>query len=242
MDNDKIKIFTARVKVHSTAEVAEVEGAERAKMLDKCRKIAAHGCNVFINRQLIYNLPEQFFADNGIAAIEHADFSGVERLAFVLGADIVSTFDYPDRVCMGTADVVEEVMIGEDRVIKFTGCGAGAACSIVLRASSQHALDEAERSLHDALCVLSQTVGSTKVVRGAGTAEMLMAEAVESEAQRVAGKEALAMSSWAAALRRIPMVLAENAGLDAAALVAALRARHAAGVSGAGLDLDEGEV
>lgn len=78
-------------------------------MRQKCDKIIAHGCNVFINRQLIYNLPESIFTENGVMAIEHADFDGIERLAAVTGGEVVSTFDRPDLVTMGQCDVIEEV-------------------------------------------------------------------------------------------------------------------------------------
>merc|ERR1712032_770194 len=74
MDTDKVKIYGARVKVDSTSKVAEIEKAEKDKMRDKCQNIINHGINVFINRQLIYNFPEEIFADAGIMSIEHADF------------------------------------------------------------------------------------------------------------------------------------------------------------------------
>ena len=109
MDTDKIKIYGSRVKVESLSKVAEIEQAEKEKMRKKCQKIMNHGCNVFINRQLIYNFPESIFAENGIMAIEHADFEGVERLAAVLGGEVVSTFDHPELVTMGACDVIEEV-------------------------------------------------------------------------------------------------------------------------------------
>jgi len=115
MDTDKIKIFGSRVRVDSAAKVAEIEQAERQRMVSKCEKILAHGCNVFINRQLIYNLPEMFFADHGLMAIEHADFEGIERLALVLGAEIVSTFDHPELVKLGHCKLVEEIMLGEEK-------------------------------------------------------------------------------------------------------------------------------
>jgi T-complex protein 1 subunit beta len=66
-------------------QVAEIEEAEREKMRTKCKRIIDHGVNVFVNRQLIYNFPEQIFAEAGVMAIEHADFEGVERLAAVTG-------------------------------------------------------------------------------------------------------------------------------------------------------------
>lgn len=109
MDTDKIKIYGSRVKVDSLDKVADIEQAERNKMRHKVEKILAHSCNVFINRQLIYNFPESLFAEKGIMAIEHADFEGVERLAAVLGGEVVSTFDHPELVTLGECDVIEEV-------------------------------------------------------------------------------------------------------------------------------------
>ena len=76
MDTDKIKIYGARVRVDSIAKVGEIEKAEREKMRTKCEKIIQHGINCFVNRQLIYNFPEEIFADAGVLAIEHADFDG----------------------------------------------------------------------------------------------------------------------------------------------------------------------
>ena len=98
MDADKIKVFGSRVRVDSVAKIAELELAEKEKMKDKVNLILKHGINCFINRQLIYNYPEQLFADAGVMAVEHADFEGVERLALVTGGEIVSTFHNPESV------------------------------------------------------------------------------------------------------------------------------------------------
>merc|ERR1711975_113331 len=103
MDTDKIKIYGARVKVDSFEAVAEIEAAEKEKMKNKVERICKHGINVFINRQLIYNYPEQLFAESGVMSIEHADFDGIERLAHVTGGEIVSTFDHPETVKLGSA-------------------------------------------------------------------------------------------------------------------------------------------
>merc|ERR1711953_920218 len=236
MDTDKIKIYGARVKVDSFEAVHEIEKAEKEKMKNKVERIVKHGCNVFINRQLIYNYPDQLFKENGVMAIEHSDFDGTERLAAVLGSDIVSTFDNPEETKLGSCKKIEEVMIGEDKVIKFSGCAQGEACTIVLRGASTHILDEAERSLHDALAVLFQTVQETRVVHGGGSTEMAMAQAVLKKMETVEGKESLAMEQFAKALQQIPSILADNGGLDSAALMAKLRAAHARGESMTGLD------
>lgn len=240
MDTDKIKIYGAKVKVDSYEAVADIERAEKEKMKNKVEKICKHGCNVFINRQLIYNYPDQLFKENGVMAIEHSDFDGTERLAAVLGADIVSTFDSPEETRLGFCKRIEEIMIGEDKVIKFSGCAAGEACSIVLRGASQHILDEAERSLHDALAVLFQTVTETRVVYGGGSTEMAMASAVMERMKTVEGKESLAMEAFAKAMMQIPAILADNAGFDSSELLGQLRAAHARGEHSLGLEFVKG--
>ena len=237
MDTDKVKIFGARVKVESTGKLAELEKAEKEKMKAKVDRIRAHGINCFVNRQLIYNWPEQLFSDAGIVSIEHADFDGIERLALVTGGEIASTFDHPESVKLGHCDLIEEVIIGEDTLIKFSGVAAGQACTIVLRGATEQLLDEAERSLHDALAVLSQTVREPKTTLGGGCAEMVMAKAVNQAAQNVAGKTALAVDSFASALRQLPTILADNAGLDSSDLVARLRESIYKGMTNSGLDL-----
>lgn len=85
-------------------------------MKAKVEEIAAHGINCFVNRQLIYNYPESLLAEKGILVIEHADFEGVERLSLVTGGEIASTFERPDLVKLGQCELIEEIMIGEDKV------------------------------------------------------------------------------------------------------------------------------
>ncbi|GJQ73924.1 hypothetical protein Trydic_g18858 [Trypoxylus dichotomus] len=242
MDTDKIKVFGSHIKVDSMAKIAELEIAEKEKMKDKVNKILKHNCNVFINRQLIYNYPEQLFADAGIMAIEHADFDGIERLALVTGGEIASTFDNPELVKLGTCDVIEQIMIGEDVLLRFGGVALGEACTIVIRGATQQIIDEADRSLHDALCVLAATVKESRVVYGGGCTEMLMAVAVSNAAAKTPGKEAVAMEAYARALQQLPTIIADNAGYDSAQLISELRAAHTNNKTNMGLNMDKGTV
>ncbi|XP_014289569.1 T-complex protein 1 subunit beta [Halyomorpha halys] len=242
LDTDKIKVFGSRIRVDSLAKVADLELAEKEKMKEKIDRIITHKCNVFVNRQLIYNYPEQLFADAGIMAIEHADFDGIERLALVTGGEIVSTFDTPELVKLGECDLIEEVMIGEDKLLRFSGVKLGEACSIVIRGATQQIVDEAERSLHDALCVLVTTVRDKKTVFGGGCSEIIMASAVSDDSINVTGKEAVAMESFAKALLELPMTISDNGGFDSAYLVTALRAAHNKGQITYGLDMKNGGV
>lgn len=120
-------------------------------------------------------------------------------------------------------------------MIKFSGVAAGEACTVVLRGSTTQMVDEAERSLHDALCVLSQTVKETRIVLGGGCSEMLMSCAIDAGLKHVHGKKAIAAEAFARALRQIPVILADNAGYDSSELVARLRTAHQNGDSFAGL-------
>lgn len=121
------------------------------------------------------------------------------------------------------------------QLIKFSGVAAGQACTVVLRGATTQMVDEAERSLHDALSVLSQTVKETRVVLGGGCSEMLMSNAVEEAARTVKGKKALAVEAFGKALRQMPTILADNGGYDSSELVSRLRAAHYEGEKDAGL-------
>ncbi|RWW26861.1 hypothetical protein BHE74_00022003 [Ensete ventricosum] len=233
MDTDKVKIYGARVRVDSMARVAEIEVAEKEKMKQKVQKIIAHGINCFVNRQLIYNFPEELFADAGILAIEHADFDGIERLALVTGGEIASTFDNPESVKLGHCKLIEEIMIGEDRLIHFSGVEMGQACTVVLRGA---------RSLHDALCVLSQTVNDSRVLLGGGWPEMTMAKEVDELARKTPGKKSHAIEAFSRSLQAIPTIISDNAGLDSAELISQLRAEHHKDTTNAGIDVISGGV
>ncbi|CAB4066737.1 CCT2 [Lepeophtheirus salmonis] len=213
------RIENAKILIANTPMDTDKIKQKRKKMKDKVQLICDHGINVFINRQLIYNYPEQLFADKGVMAIEHADFDGIERLALVTG-----------------------VMIGEENLLKFSGVPLGEACSIIIRGATEQIIGEAERSLHDALCVLTSTVKETRTVYGGGCSEMLMANAVMEAAAKTPGKESRAMESFAHALRQLPSIIAENGGYDAAQLVSELRALHTEGNKEMGLNMNEGSV
>jgi T-complex protein 1 subunit beta len=244
MDYDKIKIYGTKVKVDEIDKVAEIEQAEREKMKDKVERIAAYSPTVFINRQLVYNYPEQLLADKGIMVIEHADFEGIERLAMATGAEIVSTFNNPERSAevLGHCKLIEEIMIGEDKVIKLSGCAKNEACSLILRGSSKHILDEAERSMHDALCVLVKTIQNKRVILGGGNSEIRMANEVEDLAKTVKGKQAIAIQSFATALRRLPCIIADNGGYDSSELIQNLAYELRNGNKNSGLNMSNGTI
>ncbi|GJV46863.1 T-complex protein 1 subunit beta [Tanacetum coccineum] len=184
--------------------------------------------------------------DAGSVAIEHAVLDGIKRLDLVTGGEVASTFDNPEFVKLGEYKFIKEIMIGEDKVINFAGIEMGQAmehaCTIVLRGASSHVLDETKRSLHDALCVVCQTINDGSRVLGGGWPEMIMAKAVDELARKTPGEESHAIAAFSRALLAIPTTIADNAGLDSAALIAQLQAEHHKENSNAGIDVITGSV
>ncbi|KAL0266129.1 UNVERIFIED_CONTAM: hypothetical protein PYX00_011845 [Menopon gallinae] len=241
LDTDKIKVFGAKINVNSISRLGDIEEAERARMREKVDKICAVPIKVFINRQLIYDYPLELFREKGVVAIEHADFDGVERLTRFLGGRIVSTFDKLEEEHFGSCTKVENVLIGNERMIKFEKRGRNAS-TIVLRGSSQEVLDEAERSIHDALCVLSKIKHEKKILCGGGATEMELALCLGRYALEFPGKESESIIAFSNALQRIPMIICENGGFDGEEIKARIRSEHFNGNKTAGVNMANGSV
>jgi T-complex protein 1 subunit beta len=239
MDQDKIKVFGAKLNVGSVSELAEMERVEKLRMQEKVEKISRNNVDCFINRQLIYDYPMQLLRMRNVQPIEHADFAGVERLGNILGGRILSTFDSVDESCYGTCESIRNIVVGNERMIKFSGVKKGAS-TIVLFGSSKEMLDEAERSIHDALCVLTRIKEDPRVLYGGGSSEMCLAVALSKYALSVPGAESEAILAFSNALQEIPKILADNGGHNGDLVKSSLRADHGAGRSSYGVDTGEG--
>jgi T-complex protein 1 subunit beta len=158
-----------------------------------------------------------------------------------LGGKIMSTFDDLNEECFGKCEEVKNIYIGNERMVKFSGLGKG-ACTIVLRGSSKVVLEEAERSIHDSLCVLSRIKEDLKIVYGGGCTDMEMAIALQGYSMDVVGKESEAILGFSNVLQQIPRILASNGGFDGEAIKSKLRAMHNEGRETYGVDLDAGDV
>lgn len=242
MDTDKIKISGAQVSVQSVKELSRIEEAERERMQEKVNLItkSENEIDVFINRQIMYDYFLHLFKEKNVVAIEHADFDGVERLANVLGGKIMSTFESLND-CLGTCEKIENIKIGENRMIKFSGLRKG-ACTIVLKGSTKEVQDEAERSIHDALCVLMKIKTEKKLVFGGGCIEMEIGIATNNLALRTEGKESSAILAFSNVVQKIPQIIAENCGMDGESIKAKLRALHTKNKKSFGVSLSKNDV
>ncbi len=185
---------------------------------------------------------QHFLNKKGILAIRRAKKSSMEKMAKATGGNVVTSIDELTETDLGKAKLVEERKIGDDKWVFIEGCENPKAVTILIRGSTEKIVDEAERSLHDALCVVRDVVQAPKVVAGGGAPEMEMAARIKKWAEGLSGRVQLAALDFAEAMEIIPTTLAENAGLDPIDILVELRSRHDKGEKWAGVDVFGGDV
>jgi chaperonin GroEL (HSP60 family) len=166
----------------------------------------------------------------------------MEKLTKATGGKIITNLDDISKRDLGYAKLVEERKIGDDKMTFIEGCKNPRSVAILIRGGTERIVDEAERSIHDALCVARDVVEEPKILAGGGAPELEVANVLREYAQTLPGKEQLAVMSYAEALESIPETLAENAGLDPIDILSELRAKHEKGQTWAGVDVLEGKV
>jgi chaperonin GroEL (HSP60 family) len=182
-------------------------------------------------------------AQEGILAVKQVKESDMEKLSRATGGSVVTTLDDLRAEDLGRAEFVEERKIEESKMVFVEGCKNPKSVAILVRGGLERMVDEAERALHDALCVTADVVKENRVVAGGGAVEAEVAKRLRSYANKVGGREQLAIEAYAEAVERIPVTLAENAGLNPIDIMVGLRAAHEkAGGQWMGVNLADGKA
>jgi chaperonin GroEL (HSP60 family) len=187
-------------------------------------------------------MAQHFLARKGVIAIRRAKKSDMEKLARATGAKIISSIDALAASDLGYAALVEERKTGEDKMTYIEGCKNPKSVTLLIRGGTQRMIAEAERSIHDGLCVVKDLIEDPRIVAGGSAPEMEMANVIKKYAQTVQGREQLAITIFAESLEAIATTLAENAGLDKVDILSELRTRHQKGETWAGIDVLAGKV
>lgn len=216
----------AEIRIQDPSQLRAFIEEEEHILKEMVDKIVATGANVVICQKGIDDIAQHYLAKAGIYAVRRAKKSDMEKLARATGGRVVTSLDELTSEDLGAAGLVEETKIGEDKMTFVRQCKNPKAVGILIRGGSEHVVDEVERALHDALCVVAAAVEDGKVVVGGGAPEVELAKELRSFAQSVGGKEALAINAFANAVEVVPKTLAENAGLDAIDVLVELRAKH----------------
>jgi len=204
-------------------------------------KIVASGATVVFCQKGIDDGAQHYLTKAGIFAVRRVKKSDIENLARATGATIINSIDVITTRDLGTAGLVEEKKISGQEMIYVSKCKNPKAVSIIIRGGSEHVIDELERSMHDALMVVSDVVKDKKIVAGGGAPETELSLQLRRYASSVGGRIQLAIEAFASALEIIPRSIAENAGLDPIDMIVAIRAAHEAGNRTFGLDVYEGK-
>ncbi len=234
--------FDAEIRITSPEQMKAFMDEEKHLIHEMVEKIKSSGANVVIAQKGIDDIAQHAMAKAGILAVRRSKKSDMEKMAKATGATIVSTINDLGPENVGTANHVEEIKIGEDKLVFVKECPYAKAVSILVRGGAQHIVDEAERSVHDALCVARDILEDGYAVAGGGASFVELSQKLKSYAEGIKGKEQLAMMAFADSLEVIPKTLAENAGLDPIDVLAELRAKHEEGGKTYGIDVLSGKV
>jgi len=237
------------VVVSDYAAMDRILREERKYILGLCKKIKKAGCNVLlvqksILRDAVNDLSLHFLAKMGILVIKDVEREDVEFICRTVGCKPVAHVDSFSSDKLGDAEMVEEVTVtgqGGAKVVKMTGVpNPGKTQTVLIRGSNALVIEEADRSVHDALCVVRSLVKKQFMICGGGAPEIEVGLRLMQWQKSLTGAEAFCVKAFAEALEAIPSTLAENAGMNPINIVTELRKRHEDGEAQAGINVKKG--
>ena len=234
--------FDAKINIERPDQMESFLLEEENMLKAMVEKIVAVEANVVVCQKGIDDTVQHFLARKGILALQRVKESDMEKLSKATGGKPVTNIKELLKSDLGFAEIVEERKIGDDKMTFIEGCKNPLSVAILIRGADKRFLDEAERSIHDALCVVRDVVQVPKIVAGGGAPEMEIARALRSYAETLPGREQLAIRSFGEAMEIVPLTLGENAGLDPVDLLLELRTRHEKGEKWAGVDVFDGKI
>ncbi|EGG13544.1 chaperonin containing TCP1 delta subunit [Cavenderia fasciculata] len=236
------------IVVSDYTKMDKVLKEEPKMILEMCRKIQKSGCNVLLVQKSIlrdalneYSL--HYLAKLKILVVKDVEREDIEFICNTIGCTPVANIDSFTADKLGRADLVEEVGTADGKVVKVTGVpNPGKTVTILARGSNKLVLDEAERSIHDALCVIRSLVKKKYLIAGGGAPEIEVSQQVTEFSKTLPGIKGYCVRAYAEALEIIPYTLAENAGLHPISIVTELRNKHAQGEKTAGINVRKGAI
>jgi thermosome len=218
--------FDAKISITSPDQVSAFLAQEETMYKKMVDKIAEAGANVVFTQKGIDDTVQYFFAEAGIMAVRRNKKSDMEKLAKATGARIVTNLEGITSKELGAAGLVEEGKVGDESMVYVRECKDPKSVTIILRGGTEHIVNESERAVHDALCVIRNAVEDGRYVPGGGAIEMELAQRIKKYADTLKGREQIAVRDYARALEVVPTALAVNAGHDPIDTLSALRAKH----------------
>ncbi|MCJ7469578.1 TCP-1/cpn60 chaperonin family protein [Candidatus Bathyarchaeota archaeon] len=234
--------FDAKINIESPEQMEAFLKLEEDMLREMVEKLAKVGANVVLCEKGVDDMVQHFLARKSMLMVRRIKKSDMEKLAKATGGKIVTNLEAITTADLGYANLVEERKVGDDKMTFIEGCKHPRAVTILIRGGTERIIAEAERSIHDALCVVRDIVEEPKIVAGGGSPELEMSRQLKKYAETLPGREQLAVRGFAEALEAIPTTLTENAGLDPIDILSDLRARHEKGEIWAGIEVVSGKI
>ena len=227
----------AKINIQNPQQMKAFLDEENRMLKNMVDKIIGSGANVVLCQKAIDDMAQHYLAKAGVMGVRRIKESDMTKLARATGARIVTNLDDLFGKDLGSAALVEERKIEEDKWVFIEGCRHPKSVSLLLRGGSQRVVDEVERSVHDAIMVVKDVMETPSVVAGGGAPETYAATRLRSWAKSLEGREQIAVERFADALEVIPLTLAENAGMDPIDTLASLRSKQTQGDKWTGIDV-----
>jgi len=234
--------FDAEIRISDPTQMKAFIEEEEKLLKEMVNKIKATGANVVFCQKGIDDIAQHYLAKEGIVAVRRVKKSDMEKLARATCAKLITNIDELSADDLGEAKVVEERKFGEDKMTFVEGCKHPKAVSILIRGGLDRVVDEAERTLHDALRVVGDVIEDGRIVAGGGAPELEAAKNLREYASSIGGREQLAIEAFADSLEAIPRTLAENGGMDPIDMLVQLRSLHEKGEIWAGVNVLKGKT
>ena len=232
----------AKIEITDPSQMRAFLDEEESMLKKMVEIVKKSGATVLFCQKGIDDLAQHYLSKEKIYAVRRVKKSDMEKLAKATGANLVTKLDDLKAEDLGVANLVEEKKIADDRMTFVTGCKNPKAVSILIRGGTEHVVDEIDRSLNDAISVVSVTFEDGKLVTGGGSTAAELALKLRDYAASVGGREQIAIDAFASAMEVVPTALSENAGLDPIDVLIELRQAHKSGKKFAGINVFSGKV
>src|SRR6478735_8746919 len=206
--------FDAKINISSPDQMKMFLDEENKMLKGMVDKIIGIGANVVVCQKGIDDIAQHYLAKANILTVRRVKESDMTKLSRATGASIVTNIEDLTAKDLGFAELVEERKVETDKWVFIEGCKHPKSVTILIRGGSQRVVDEAERSVHDALMVTKDVIEKPLIVAGGGAPEAYAASKIRDWVSTLTGREQIAAEKYAESLEIIPLTLAQNAGMD----------------------------
>jgi thermosome len=234
--------MSAEIRISDPTQMQQFLEEENRMLKSMVDKIHSIGANVLICQKGIDDIAQHYLSKHGILSVRRVKESDMTKLAKATGARITTNLDDISTNDLGSAEIAQQKKVESDKWVFIEGCKNPRSVTVLIRGGSQRVVDEADRSIHDALMVVKDVVEKPSIVAGGGSPEAFLAAELNEFSGSYDGREQLAIKQYAEALESIPLTIAENAGMDPIDTIIALRANQSTGKQTVGINAKEGKI